>query len=161
VVGAAYVQKGADWVGAKRVTREARRCDCGVVCCAGRSHMAGQTGQVNSTHACHAETALEPRVCGMRACNLRLVSHLLGHVRIGRHTFYVIVWSERGPPLMSLTSTHVGMFGVVARCDRDSSLCVYKHSSPTPLQRTTGPCDVNPFKLHDCTVHFLDARSRG
>ena len=89
--------------------------------------MAWQAGQVNSTHAYHAETALEPRVCGMRACNLRLVSHLLGNVRIARRTSYATVCVETASSLLSLNSTHVTMFGYVKRCDGDTGLCVYKH----------------------------------
>ena len=103
---AAYVEKGADWVGAKRVTRDgvtaraaagwARSQVC--VCCAGRSHMAGQgrLASVNSSSSRQtARNKLGSRDCGKRASLQRALRFaFLGTAHRDRPLSFLYAWRK-------------------------------------------------------------------
>lgn len=128
---------------AKRVTRDA---DDGVTASVsvvlGRSHMAGKCKQQQQAGRKAARNKpqspeLGCRVCGKRACNVRLVSHLLG-------------------PRLSESALVSFMRGIVGRLGRGQFLCnpcnydkmrqtlacaFYKpkHAQPSSEQTTGGP----------------------
>jgi hypothetical protein len=118
------------------------------VLCWTKSH-GRQAGQVNSM-ACmgtHAETALDSRVCGMRACSLRLVSLLMGHVKI-RLAF---VHPMRGEHIFSNVADF-DTFGYVETYDkmRQTLACAsinIKH--PHPFSEPLACVTSTRSELHD------------
>lgn len=113
------------------------------VCCAGRSHMAGQGRQasVNSSSRrtdSQPETSLDLAIAGSeRACNVRFVSHLLGWPSPSAFVFFML-----GKNVVLGVNIYTPVQRLVVT---DTGLCVYKpkHAQPSSEQTTVGR-DVNP-----------------